>query len=157
MCQNPPRGRVPGAECGVGRMLEFMAVTPVVATAKKGVGVAGAFARAQASAGSTGTKFSVDPDQAEQLIKDLKAAMQDLERIAKQVEPLTSLPSPGKDIYSGMAASRIREIAGDNPGGYLKANRDAREALAETIKNIDDALKVYRDTEAKAKTSMGKG
>jgi hypothetical protein len=138
-------------------MLEFMAVTPVVATAKKGVGVAAALAKAHAPAGSTGTKFSVDPEQAEQLVKDLEAAVKELRDIAEQVRPLTDLPSPGKDWYSGVAASKIREIAGDNPGGYLKANSEAREALAKTILNIQDALKVYRETEANAQTAMRKG
>lgn len=129
-------------------MLEFMASVPAMAMAGGGASMAGG------SGGGAHAKFQVDPDQAEQLAKDLKAAMQDLERIAKQVEPLTNLPSPGKDMYSGLVTAKIREVAGDSPGGYLKTNREAREALAETVKNIQDALKVYRKTEANAHTAM---
>jgi hypothetical protein len=132
-------------------MLEFMALAPVSTAA------AVALAGARAAGGATGTKFSVDPDQAEQLAKDLTAARDRLEDLAEQVRPLTEIPSPGKDMYSGMATAKIRDIAGDNPGGYLKANREARDALTSTIKNIEDALRVYRETESNAKTAMDKG
>lgn len=118
--------------------LEFMARTPTAA---------GAAAQA---AGSSLTKFTVDPDEAENFIKGLVKARDELEILYDQAVKLVNVNSPGKDIYSGFATAKIRQVGGDEEGGYRWSNLKGQEALSETIENIQKALDKYRETDGNA-------
>ncbi|GAA3850504.1 hypothetical protein GCM10022243_15470 [Saccharothrix violaceirubra] len=61
---------------------------------------------------------------------------------------------PGKDLYSGAAAKAIRTSSGHEPGGYLWANLQARNALQKTIENIEAALAQYQVTEKNAELGL---
>ena len=124
--------------------IEFMASTPVMSQDlgnKIGGGIGDLL-------GTTQTKFSVDLDQAQKLIDGLTEAKEQLEKLYNTAGDILNVNSPGKDIYSGFAAIGMRNAVGDNEGGYRWANKLAREALDATILSIQDALKVYRETEA---------
>jgi hypothetical protein len=129
--------------------IEFMARTPIM-SAGKAVGAAAgdmAFKAAQ-MVGTTQTKFSVEPAEARKLITGLEDARRELERLYNEAVGAMNVNSPGKDIYSGFATMSVRKAAGDEEGGYRWANLEAQNALTETIKNIEDALKVYQETDA---------
>lgn len=125
--------------------IEFMAKTPVM-SAGQAVGDMAMKTMSQ-MVGTTQTKFSVDPAEAEKLIKGLLEARRELTRLYDDAADIVNINSPGKDIYSGFATMAVRKAAGDEAGGYRWANLEAQKALDETIKNIEDALKVYRETE----------
>jgi hypothetical protein len=94
--------------------------------------------------GTTQTKFSVDPEQAQKLIDGLTAARDRLEALYRESWQLRNAASPGKDMYSGFATLAIRKSAGDDEGGYGWANQKAQEALTHTMENIQKALDKYR-------------
>ncbi|MBB4964505.1 hypothetical protein [Saccharothrix violaceirubra] len=102
----------------------------------------------------TQTKFSVDPAQARKLIEGLEAAKDKLTELALAGEQLIQAESPRKDLYSAFATLAIRKAAGTEPGGYMWANTQARDALEKTIKNIEAALLQYETTENSAEHGL---
>jgi hypothetical protein len=107
-------------------------------------------AGANAGFAATQTNFSVDPDQAQKLIDDLKLALEQLIEAKKPADRIASVPSPAEDTYSVQATTAIRTMAGQDPGGYGWANLKAREALENTIENIQKALDEYKSTDSGA-------
>lgn len=137
--------------------IEFMAKTPIMSAVGDAAGAVGSAAmKAAQMVGTSQTKFSVDPAEAEKLIKGLLDARKELDQLYNDAADIAFVNSPGKDIYSGFATMAVRKAAGDEQGGYRWANLEAQKALDETIKNIEDALKVYKETEA-GTTSTFKG
>ncbi|MCG8926102.1 hypothetical protein [Lentzea sp. CC55] len=135
-------------------MLMFDALVPVKAAAA-GAAVGAAAAGAAAGAGGGGVaKFSVDPDQAQKMIDGLKLALEKLMDLEDKGSEIQYHGAPGPDPYSGYATFAQRDTAGGKPGGYIWANREARKALEQTIKNIEKALAEYRATDDAAKTAM---
>lgn len=100
------------------------------------------------------TRFFVDPDEAENLIKGLEKAYLELRNAKRYSDQITQVQSPGKDAYSGFATLKIRETAGDQQGGYGWANEEARKALKKTIQNIKDALAAYKGTDSAAEGAL---
>lgn len=100
------------------------------------------------------TRFFVDPDEAENLIKGLNAAIKELQLAKRFSDEITRTQSPGKDAYSGFATLKIRETAGNQEGGYGWANEKAQEALLNTIQNIKDALAAYKTTDSAAEDAL---
>ncbi|TWP52458.1 hypothetical protein FKR81_08990 [Lentzea tibetensis] len=135
--------------------IEFMASTPIMSAVGDAAGAAGAAAmKAAQMVGTTQTKFSIDPAEASKLIKGLEDARRELERLHDEAMDVANVNSPGKDIYSGFATMAVRKATGAEEGGYCWANVKAQEALNETIKNIQDALNVYKETESGNKSTF---
>jgi hypothetical protein len=133
-------------------MLMFDAIVPV---ATVGAAVGAAAGNVAAGAGGAGTtRFSVDPDQAQNMIKGLKDAVDKLIDLKEKSRILQQTGAPGPDPYSGLATLKMRETAGDNPGGYGWANEAAQKALLKTIENIEKALADYRSTDDAAKNAV---
>ncbi|GLZ32142.1 hypothetical protein Lesp02_43300 [Lentzea sp. NBRC 105346] len=124
--------------------IEFMASTPVMGQAVGDVVGSGI----SSLVGTSQTKFSIDPAEAQKLIDGLNKAKEELLKLYDDAMDIANVNSPGKDLYSGFATIAIRQAAGEQEGGYRWANRQARDALDQTILSIQDALKVYRETEA---------
>ncbi|KOX12934.1 hypothetical protein ADK67_46240 [Saccharothrix sp. NRRL B-16348] len=104
------------------------------------------------------TSFSVDPEQAQKLIDGLVEARDKLQQLNRDAFALQSIGSPGKDVYSGMAALAIQRAAGTDEGGYGWANKMAYEALNNTINNIQTSLDSYKaQDEATADAFKGEG
>jgi hypothetical protein len=102
------------------------------------------------------TRFSVDPDQAQKMIEGLNAAIEKLRLLHDDSKQIALNGAPGPDPYSGWSTLAMREVAGEQDGGYGWANIKAREALEETVKRIEKALADYRGTDDAAKTAMGR-
>jgi hypothetical protein len=134
--------------------IEFMARTPIMAAQAAGAAAGDMAFKAAQMVGTTQTKFSIDPAQAQNLIKGLEDARNELEQLYADAMDIVNVNSPGKDIYSGFATMAVRQAGGDSEGGYRWANKMAREALTESIKNIQDALKVYEETEGNTTTTF---
>ncbi|GGU42646.1 hypothetical protein [Lentzea flava] len=133
-------------------MLMFDAIVPV---ATVGAAVGAAAGNVAAGAGGAGTtRFSVDPDQAQNMIKGLKDAVEKLQELRKHGDLLTQAGAPGPDPYSGMATLAMRKTAGTEAGGYSWANDKAVAALEKTIENIEKALAEYRGTDEAAKNAV---
>lgn len=98
--------------------------------------------------GTTQTKFSVDPEQAQKLIEGLAAGRNKLADLYGQSWLLRNTQSPGKDMYSGFATLAIRKSAGDDEGGCGWADTKAQEALQHTMDNIQKSLDDYRGVDA---------
>ncbi|MFI9812433.1 hypothetical protein [Saccharothrix variisporea] len=130
---------------GGGGKLSFMGDT--VSKAPGGAGGAAGYVISQ-------TRFFVDPDEAQNLIKGLEAAVKELQLAKRYSDDITRTQSPGKDAYSGFATVKIRETASDLEGGYGWANQKAQEALLKTIQNIRDALAAYKTTESAAEDAL---
>ncbi|MCP2164982.1 hypothetical protein [Goodfellowiella coeruleoviolacea] len=138
-------GAAAGAAVGAAaQRVNFVAQTPVM-------GAGGALS------GVASTNFSVAPDEAERLMNGLLAARDRLEELYNEAGPITEIPSPGKDPYSGYATLATRDTAGDKEGGYRWANKLARDSLQTTIENIDAALKQYRQTEEANQQAFSSG
>ncbi|MFD4639445.1 hypothetical protein ACFWN2_19170 [Lentzea sp. NPDC058436] len=139
-------------------MLMFDALVPVKTAGAVGAGVGAALGAAAGSAAGAGgggvAKFSVDPDQAQKMIDGLKQALEKLLVLEDKSAEIHYHGAPGPDPYSGYATLGQRKTAGGEPGGYLWANREARKALEQTIKNIEKALAEYRATDDAAKSAM---
>ncbi|MEV6238240.1 hypothetical protein [Lentzea sp. NPDC051838] len=116
---------------------------------------AGAAAGGAAGAPAGGvTKFSVDPDQAQKMIDGLNLAIQKLVDLEKKSGQLKLAGAPGPDPVSEQAKTSMTKTAGENPGGYQWANREARKALEQTVKNIEKALAKYRGTDDAAHAAL---
>lgn len=102
------------------------------------------------------TRFSVDPDQAQKMIDGLEAAAEKLRLLHDDSKLIAMAGAPGPDPYSGWSTLAMRDVAGDQDGGYGWANKKAREALEETVKRIKQALADYRGTDDAAETAMGR-
>lgn len=100
------------------------------------------------------TRFYVDPDEAENLIKGLDAAVKELQKAKRAADEISQSQSPGKDAYSGFATLKIRETAGMQEGGYGWANEEAQKALMRTIQNIKDSLAAYKGTDSAAQDAL---
>jgi hypothetical protein len=130
---------------GVTRRIGFVADT--VAPSGPGAGLV-----------ATQTKFSVDPEQAQKLIDGLANARDRLQELNDNAALLQAIGSPGKDVYSGMAALTIQRTAGTDVGGYAWANKKAFDALNNTIQNIQASLNAYKNQdEATADAFKGEG
>ncbi|GAA0253256.1 hypothetical protein GCM10010492_62370 [Saccharothrix mutabilis subsp. mutabilis] len=116
-------------------------------TVSKAPGGAGGYVVSQ-------TRFFVDPDEAENLIKGLDAAVKELQKAKRAADEISQSGSPGKDAYSGFATLKIRETAGTQQGGYGWANEEAQKALMNTIQNIKDALAAYKNTDSAAQDAL---
>ncbi|GAB2860460.1 hypothetical protein [Lentzea nigeriaca] len=133
-------------------MLMFDAIVPV---ATVGAAVGAAAGNVAAGAGGAGTtRFSVDPDQAQNMIKGLKDAVEKLVELKEKSRQLQQSGAPGPDPYSGWSTLAMRQAAGDNAGGYGWANEAAQDALLKTIENIEKALAEYRGTDEAAKNAV---
>lgn len=100
------------------------------------------------AARATQTQFTVAPDQAQKLLDGLTEALRRLRAATREADDIRRTGSPGKDVYSGLATMAIHRTAGEEEGGYQWANAKAQEALEKTIRNINDALAQYRQTES---------
>lgn len=104
------------------------------------------------------TSFSVDPEQAQKLIDGLIEARDKLQVLLNQSYAISNLSSPGKDPYSGFATLAIQRAGGTEPGGYGWANKEAFEALNNTIDNIQASLENYKNQDqATADAFQGEG
>ncbi|MFD4676912.1 hypothetical protein ACFWNN_44855 [Lentzea sp. NPDC058450] len=134
-------------------MLMFDAVVPWATGAAVGGAIGSAVGGSGGGGGGT-AKFSVDPDQAQKMIDGLKKAIEQLMDLENASGRIQSAGAPGPDPYSGYATLAMRKTAGGEPGGYLWANREARKALEQTIKNIEKALAEYKATDEAAQSAM---
>jgi hypothetical protein len=133
-------------------MLMFDAVVPVMAGAAAG---AAAGLKAAPGGGTAGTaKFSVDPDQAQKMIDGLRLAIEQLVQLDEKSGALKFAGAAGPDPVSEQAKTSVTRTAGENPGGYRWANREAQKALEQTVQNIEKALAKYRGTDEAAKTAV---
>lgn len=152
------------ADGGGGGQIDFWAETPVVGAVAGAAGVAAGAAAAAAvgagaawAGGTTQTKFSVSPDQAQNLINGLNDALSQLQDLYDRSLTLRTVGSPGKDFYSGTATLAIRKSAGEDPGGYGWANKQAQAALKNTIQNIKNALQSYQSVDHSNQQAFNSG
>jgi hypothetical protein len=154
------------ADGGGGGQIDFWAETPVVGAVAGAAGVVAAGAAAAAvgagaaagwSGGTTQTKFSVSPDQAQNLINGLNDALSQLQDLYDQSLKLRTVGSPGKDFYSGSATLAVRKAAGEDAGGYGWANKQAQTALKNTIQNIKSALQSYQSVDHNNQQAFNSG
>ncbi len=127
-----------------------MASTPVVGAAAGG-------AAGSTLTGSSQTRFTVDPDQAQKLIDGLNDAIKELNDLRSKSDALGVTQPPGKDPYSGYATVAIRNAAGQSPGGYGWANQEAIKALKTTRDNVQAALNTYRGLDSSGRNTLSSG
>jgi hypothetical protein len=80
-----------------------------------------------ASTPSGGVNFRVDPDNAEQFIKDMEEVLKRLDKIDRTARQL-EVAAPGNENFSEVAAAAFNKFNNDGARGHLVANQKARAA-----------------------------
>ncbi|GDY33740.1 PE domain-containing protein [Gandjariella thermophila] len=99
--------------------------------------------------------FMVSRDGVQTLIKGLQDAYDKLQELYDQSYSLREVGPPGGDPYSGQAANTIKHVAGDDPGGYGWANKQAQQALKNTIANLQASASGYQNAEDANRQKFG--
>lgn len=99
-----------------------------------------------ASTPSGGVNFRVNPDNAEQFIKDMEEILEKLLDIDQESRELKVLP-PGNENFSRDAATTLNMVATDGPQAHSIVNEKARVAVLGMIENLKQNLQQYRGVE----------
>ncbi|GGM83438.1 hypothetical protein GCM10012275_62580 [Longimycelium tulufanense] len=95
-----------------------------------------------------GMKLVVAPENAEQLIRGLEAALEKLDRINEKARSLTKIEAPGSgDPHTQYAIREISRLASDEEGCHGQANKRYQKALQNVIDNLRASLEAYRQVE----------
>jgi hypothetical protein len=99
--------------------------------------------------------FMVARDGVQNLIKGLEDALFKLQDLYDQSYDLQQVGPPGGDPYSDQAVAKIRQAAGEDAGGYGWANKQAQQALKNTISNLRANASGYQGTEEQNRQTFG--